>query len=91
MIKKITSVIYGRLLRFLNIKRDDTVIPQGMYCYTPDIEKNKNKKDGDYKYYVKTCKYYKRLGRDYNGCSYLGIITDDDVFGDQCKLCNVEK
>ena len=38
-------------------------------------------------YYVIPCKYYKTLGKRWNGCKYLGIITDDFVFDDQCKMC----
>ena len=55
------------------------------YCYTPDYEKNKIAES--FTYYVIPCKYYKTLGKRWNGCKYLGIITDDFVFDDQCKMC----
>lgn len=86
-IKNVLIVLLSRILLFFNIKKDNSPIPEGMYCYEPDIEKNKNRKDFS-KYYIKPCKYYKRISKNYNGCSYLGVITDDMVFDDQCKLCN---
>lgn len=30
---------------------------------------------------------HKTIGRRWNGCEYLGIITDDFVFNDKCKMC----
>ena len=29
------------------------------------------------------------LGKNKNGCRFLGEITDDMVFDDQCKICNI--
>ena len=80
-------MIWSKLLIFFGFKYSNKFIPEGMYCYTPDIEKN-NDRENFSVYYIKPCKYYKSLSRDYNGCMYLGIITDDLVFNDQCKLCS---
>ena len=35
-------------------------IPEGMYCYEPDNEKNFNKDINDHSYYIKPCPYYTR-------------------------------
>jgi hypothetical protein len=80
------NVLWWKFLFLFGVKRSASPIPIGMYCYTPDIEKNE-KRENFSTYYIKPCKYYKKLGREYNGCSYLGIITDDMTFDDQCKMC----
>jgi hypothetical protein len=80
------NMLWWKLLILFGVRRSALLIPEGMYCYSPDVGKNKAKKDFS-TYYVNPCKYYKTLGRRYNGCSYLGIITDDMIFDDQCKMC----
>ena len=86
--KNLVNMLWWKLLFLFGVRRSALPIPEGMYCYSPDIEKNKAKKDFS-TYYINPCKYYKNLGRRYNGCSYLGIITDDMTFDDQCKMCGV--
>jgi len=86
--KNIVFILFRKLLRVFDIRQDTTIIPKGLYCYEPDIRKNELKDRSDTTYYVKPCKYYRKLGKEYNGCSYLGVITNDVVFGDQCKLCD---
>lgn len=83
--KNLISVLYSKLLLLLGHKYSATVIPHGAYCYTPDIEKNKTREFSVY--YIIPCKYYKTIGERWNGCKYLGLITDDFIFADQCKLC----
>ena len=86
--KNLLSMIYSKVLIYFGKKYDSSFIPEGMYCYKLDDEKNKNKKHDDYHIYLIPCRYYKTLGKHWNGCKYLGIITDDDVFDDQCKMCS---
>jgi len=82
------SLLFSKLLvYFFNFKYNNSVIPNGPYCYIPDIEKNNNKDKSDYSYYIKTCPYYKIINSRYCGCKYLGIITDDFLLKDQCKFC----
>lgn len=84
------SVIYSKIIIFFGYKYNKSVIPMGFYCYEPDSTKNPMEtipKDGIY--YIVPCPYYKSMGRGINGCKYLGIITDDMVFDDQCKICSV--
>ena len=90
LIKNIIEIYLNRIKLFFGVKLDDSIIPNGQYCYTPDYEKNKVRENFS-TYYVKPCKYYKTLTKNYNGCSYLGIITDDFVFDDQCKMCDKNK
>lgn len=81
--RNVINMLYWSVLIFFGFKRSNKPIPSGCYCYTPDyVDTN------PFVYHVKPCKYYKRLGFGYNGCSYLGKITDDFIFDDQCKLCN---
>ena len=81
-------MLWAKVLIFFGHEYDESVIPKDIpYCYTPDKEKNVNGYCGVY--YVIPCPYYKTLGRDWNGCKFLGIITDDFVFDDQCKMCSV--
>lgn len=86
------SVLYSIVIKFLGYEYDSKVIPTGFYCYEPDETKDPMKticEEGVY--YIKPCPYYKSLGYGRNGCKYLGIITDDIVFDDQCKLCSVNR
>ncbi len=85
--RNLLIMLWSKLLIFFKHKYNSKIIPEGPYCYTPDIEKNNKKEDWTI-YYVIPCKYYKTLSKNWNGCRYLGIITDDDVFADQCKMCN---
>lgn len=86
------NLLWWKLLFIFGIRRSTSPIPVGMYCYATDDEKNYANDDSLNNhggvYYIKPCKYYKNLGRRFNGCSYLGIITDDIVFDDQCKICS---
>ena len=83
--KNLTSMLYSKLLILFGVRHSTSIIPEGQYCYTPDYEKNKTAES--FTYYVIPCKYYKTLGKMWNGCKYLGMITDDFVFDDQCKMC----
>ena len=86
------NMLWWKLLISFGVRRSALPIPNGMYCYIPDYEKNLSQDDSlnnnGGSYYIKPCKYYKTLGHRFNGCSYLGIITDDMVFDDKCKMCS---
>ena len=79
------SLLFAKVLIFFGYKYDNSVIPEGLYCYVPDDEKNSKKYSGTY--YIKPCRYYKRIDKRWCGCKYLGVITDDFFFRDQCKIC----
>ena len=82
-------MLWWSMLVFFGVKRSNDPIPNGQYCYKPDIAKNKARTTSTY--HIIPCKYYKSLGRGYNGCSYEGIITDDTTFDDQCKICAIKE
>ena len=84
--KNTISMLFWWVLIKLGVKRCTKPIPEGHYCYYPDHEMNE-KQDGTFNYYVIPCKYYKTMSKRYNGCAYIGVITDDCVFDDQCKIC----
>jgi len=85
------SIIWNNILVYLGKKHDTSVIPKDTpYCYVPDVEKMKNRDKDDLTFYIKPCPYYKSLSNGYNGCKYIGVVTDDMVFDDQCKICDVE-
>lgn len=75
-LKNLLSIYYSIIRRFLGYKYPINVIPEGLYCYTWIEE-----------IYV-ICPYFKRIDENYVGCKYLGIISDDLIFNDQCKICN---
>ena len=79
-------MLWSIITRFFGAKLTTSVIPDGPYCYAPDVEKN-IKPNYASVYYVIPCPYYKILTPRWNGCKYLGIITDDSIFDDQCKMC----
>lgn len=77
-------IIAYKILKIFGYRHNKKFIPKGQYCYNSIAYKNNT-------HYVSPCPYYKSLGKEYNRCLYLDIITDDLVFGDQCKLCNINK
>ena len=76
MIKKLLSILVGKIKYLLDIKQDTSVIPEGFYCYYSTCGLN-----------TKLCPYYKQFNEEYNGCAYLGIITDNILLWDMCKIC----
>lgn len=80
------EVCWVKLLLVFNIWKDISPILCGMYCYVIDKEKNEKEpiKDGSW---IKNCKYYRYLKKQYAACTYLGFIGWDPCLGDQCKLC----
>lgn len=68
---------------------DTSVIPEGVYCYSPDVVKNEE--SDSFTYYIIPCPYYKGISDRWKGCKYIGTITDDFVFRDGCKICNINK
>ena len=72
--KNFVSVVYSKLLLLFGISHTPSVIPKGEYCYSF--------KDG----VIINCPYYKQLGKELNGCKYIGVITDDSIFDDMCKI-----
>ena len=86
---KFVTIGWGWLLVKLNIQRDTSIIPPGVYCYTWDTEKNEKEPiDG---YCIKPCPYYKSLPGSYTGCSYVGFAGHDLLLWDQCKICGEDK
>ena len=75
--KNFVSVVYSKLLLLFGISHTPSVIPKGEYCYSFNHKKK-----------IVHCPYYKTLGKELNGCKYLGIITDDYIFDDMCKICD---
>ena len=43
--KNLVNMLWWKLLFLFGLRRSALPIPKGMYCYSPDIEKNKAKKD----------------------------------------------
>ncbi|MCA9748875.1 MAG: hypothetical protein KC414_07195 [Romboutsia sp.] len=82
---------WASILWYFNIKKDTAKIPNGYYCYIPDIEKNNNKKEDDFRYYIKPCPYYRTITRLKSGCTYLGFAGFDLLLGDQCRICGIKK
>ncbi len=80
---------YAKLLRLFGVVRSTDCIPEGMYCYEYDEERNaKNPTDG---YWIKTCKYYRSTPKTKGvACTYVGYIGFDPCLYDQCKICGVK-
>ena len=90
-IKNTIIMVWYWLLAKVGYKLSTDPIPDDTYyCYVPDVERNEvSRKFFGEKgvYYTKPCPYYIPLGKEYTGCAFLGVITDDMIFGDQCKIC----
>ena len=76
--KNFVSVVYSKLLLLFGISHTPSVIPKGEYCYGIDFKQAT----------IISCPYYKPLGKERNGCKYIGVITDNSIFDDMCKICN---
>lgn len=87
-IKNYIIILWSKTILFFGYEYDKTKIPSGLYCYEPDLVKNKNRKDFS-AYYIIPCPYYLTLGKYTNGCKFYGVITDDIIFNDQCKICDI--
>lgn len=79
------EIIFVKIILFLGIKRNKSIIPKGHYCYTP-IEFPSEKNNGIYK--IKPCKYYRSVTKYIKSCTYEGYIGYDMCLWDQCKICN---
>lgn len=87
--KNLLSLLWSKVVLFFGYKYSEEQIPEGQYCYKFIGE---IWKDGKYEgYNIEKCKYYKTLGSGWNGCMFDGIITDDMVFDDQCKMCGIKR
>ena len=80
---------YAKLLRLFGVVRSADCIPDGMYCYEYDEERNaKEPTDG---YWIKTCKYYRSTPKTKGvACTYAGYMGFDPCLYDQCKICGVK-
>ena len=87
-IGRLIEMLWSKIFLFFGGKYDESKIPEGFYCYTPDDEKNCDRESYG-EYYIKPCVYYKRINSRWVGCKYLGYIGDDITFTDQCKLCTI--
>ena len=86
-IRNLISVLWSQIAIAFGKKYDPSVIPEGVYCYSPDIVKN-----GDFfTCNIIMCPYYKGISNHVNGCKFMGKITDDFQFDDACKMCNVKR
>lgn len=86
-IANLFEMLWSKICIAFGKKYDSSVIPEGVYCYKIDTERNEREKRF-FGYHIIPCNYYKTLGNGWNGCKYLGYITDDFVFDDQCKMCD---
>lgn len=87
IIKEFLIIKFWRFMYYFGIKQTIDPIPEGPYCYEIDEEKNNNRESVFEEFYIKPCIYYKNLGDNYNGCKYIGKISNDWEFEDQVKIC----
>lgn len=57
-----------------------------LYCYTT---KGIPSKENGYTHKITPCPYYVSLPNGYNHCKFLKTTTDDFLFDDQCKICDI--
>ena len=70
-------------------KSGEKLIPKGVYCYTIDTEREKSEPLKNGGYWIKTCPYYRNVGRGMTACAYVGFFGFDIGHYDQCKICGV--
>lgn len=82
------EVKYTRIERYFGKRKDKSVIPEGMYCYTWDEEREIRQPHNNGGFWIKSCKYYRSMkGQCDAGCTYVGFMGFDPCLGDQCKIC----
>lgn len=84
------EIQYAKILNKFCIVRSIDCIPNGMYCYEYDEERNS--KEPTNGYYIKPCKYY-RSTTETGGiaCTYLGYMGFDPCLYDSCKICGIKE
>jgi hypothetical protein len=85
MLQNYLEMFWSILKVRLGFRYSEEPIPSGLYCY----ELTEKLPDG-LGWKIKTCPYYTPLKEGSNGCKFTGIITDDLVFDDSCKICGVK-
>lgn len=81
------EVLFTKVQRYFGIRKDTSVIPEGMYCYTWDNERELREPHTNGGYWIKPCKYYRSMKGMNAACTYIGFIGFDFCLGDQCKMC----
>ena len=81
---------YAKLLHLFGVVRSTDCIPDGMYCYEYDEERNTKEPCTDGGYWIKTCKYYRSTPKTGGvACTYVGYMGFDSCLYDQCKICGL--
>ena len=89
-IKNLFSVIWSKIAIKFGKEYSKEPIPEGFYCYTIntiDFGTFSSRVVID----TTLCPYYKHLWGHWNGCKYCGIITDDFLFADDIKICDIKE
>jgi len=84
LIGNLFSILFSKILIFFGYKYDESVIPEGAYCYTPKRDSNTK-----LSYAIEPCPYYKDISMYFAGCKFLGNFYTDLEFFDQCKMCDI--
>ena len=79
----IEIVYYSILLKFWR-SQNEKIIPKGHYCYEILQHCDNHLK-------TKPCKYFRYLGAQHGGCTFLGVYEWDVCLADQCKVCNINE
>jgi hypothetical protein len=81
---------FTKLQLLFGITKDESVIPNGMYCY--EIDKERNLTEPTAGVWIKTCKYYRGLSnRGGIACTYVGFYGFDSSLYDRCKICAIKE
>ena len=90
--KKIYKILVSKVRKIINKKYDKSKIPNGLYCFSYDLEKNEKLIDEwDNGIYINACPYYQNINDKFNCCLYDSVITSDEKFKQKNKICNIKK
>ena len=77
--------------KLFKIKHDSSKIPQGMYCYCADNERNE-KEPLENEMWIKTCPYFRSTTKTGGiGCTFIGFYGFDFCLYDECKICSINE
>jgi len=82
------EMLWAWLIVKLGYRYDESKVPKDTpYCYSIDWEKREAMNDDVL--YTNCCPYYSFLSENIRGCKLCGVIADDFLLWDQCKICGI--
>jgi hypothetical protein len=84
------EIFWTRIQLFFGKKLDESVIPEGFYCYKYNGKDGFNEDELPY-HGIDACPYFRKFKNGNTACLFIGYYGFDFAHYDQCKICDVNK